>query len=161
MIDLALRDDNGLLVRSRGEQVHRPPVRLLRAAYALAVHRDRDRLAVDARGGYLPCQPGAYRRVQLVRIDGLDRPAQRGLVRGDAAAGDRVAADVQAGQRLLGQFPRVLADRDEAARARKRRSGRDRSHRGQTVADPTPMPRVRQPLQHCEQAIRSVQLHHV
>ena len=72
VIDLALRDDNGLLVRSRGQQVHRPPVRLLRAAYALAVHRDRDRLAVDAPGGYLPCQPGAYRRVQLVRIDGLD-----------------------------------------------------------------------------------------
>jgi len=58
VVHLALRDDDRLFVHQRGEQVHRPTIRLRGATQAPAVHRDR--LAVDAPGRDLSGQPGAY-----------------------------------------------------------------------------------------------------
>jgi len=52
--------------------------------------------------------------VQLVRVDRADRPAQGRLVRGDVAAGHRMASGAQPGECLLGQLAAELPNRDEA-----------------------------------------------
>jgi hypothetical protein len=135
-----------------GEQVDLA-TRHAATAQRLAVYRHRRTRSASGRHGrrrvHRPCgsqaaQPRSYCSIQGIGVDRGQHPTQRGLVRRDDHAGQRVRAHSQRLQDLRWGIRRPLADRRERFRSGQHRAHRHSQHANQLMAQPPPIAWIRQ-----------------
>ena len=147
--DLALGQHRAAAAH-RGQQVHRPPVGLHRAAYRLAVHRDPVRGDLISLGHGRGRQPRGQLLIQRARIGTGQRPADRGLARCHQRAPARVTPHAHGGQHRRGRLGGPLADRDQRPGTRGHRRAGQAQDRHQRMP-----PALRPPvIRHGRQELR-------
>jgi hypothetical protein len=136
-------------VQHGGEQLH---LAVQDAAEPLPVDRDRGQQAVEAVGAREVAQPAADQVVEEVRSDGLDQGTDPRLARDDDPPQQRMRPPAEPAQYLLGQVGGMVSCLPEVPGPGQCAGDGDRQDEDEQVAAAAPFPRVRDPLEHLQQA---------